>query len=98
MGKVQNSDSAVVVLLGGVDLQDPTNHSNGKSALVFKPQLNQWFNVQPLPEPRNYHAAVYYGGYIYVLGSAAVTVPPESAESSSQPKPSRYEAEKQKEV
>ncbi|EEC14657.1 hypothetical protein IscW_ISCW011124 [Ixodes scapularis] len=66
--KVQNSDSAVVVVLGGIDLHQPDDFSVGKSALVFKPQLNQWLSFEPLPEPRNYHAVVFYGGCIYVLG------------------------------
>lgn len=68
VGKVQNSDSAVVVVLGGINLQEPENISSGKSTYVFKPQLNQWLTFQPLPEPRNYHAVVYYGGCIYVFG------------------------------
>ncbi|KAM7296558.1 hypothetical protein ISCGN_021716 [Ixodes scapularis] len=72
--KVQNSDSAVVVVLGGIDLHQPDDFSVGKSALVFKPQLNQWLSFEPLPEPRNYHAVVFYGGCIYVLGQAAQEV------------------------
>ncbi|KAL3195166.1 hypothetical protein MRX96_045723 [Rhipicephalus microplus] len=40
----------------------------GKSNYVFKPQLNQWLAIQPLPEPRSYHAVVYYAGCIYVFG------------------------------
>ncbi|KAH9376426.1 hypothetical protein HPB48_020092 [Haemaphysalis longicornis] len=68
VGKVQNSDSAVVVVLGGTDLQEPGDTTAGTSAFVFKPQLNQWLSLPPLPEPRNYHAVVYYDGCIYVLG------------------------------
>lgn len=69
-GKVQNSDSAVVVVLGGIDLQEPGDLTAGTSAFVFKPQLNQWLSLPPLPEPRNYHAVVYYDGCIYVLGGS----------------------------
>ncbi|KAH7938784.1 hypothetical protein HPB52_000319 [Rhipicephalus sanguineus] len=68
VGKVQNSDSAVVVVLGGLEHQEPDNTAAGTSTYVFKPQLNQWLAFQPLPEPRNYHAVVYYDGCIYVLG------------------------------
>ncbi|XP_049523034.1 alpha-scruin [Dermacentor silvarum] len=68
VGKVQNSDSAVVVVLGGINLQEPDDVSAGKSTYVFKPQLNQWLTFQPLPEPRHYHAVVYYAGCIYVFG------------------------------
>ncbi|KAL1450269.1 hypothetical protein MTO96_028093 [Rhipicephalus appendiculatus] len=74
VGKVQNSDSAVVVVLGGTDLQEPENTSAGKSTYVFKPQLNQWLAIQPLPEPRSYHAVVYYAGCIYVLGGCSPAV------------------------
>ncbi|XP_077489184.1 alpha-scruin-like [Amblyomma americanum] len=68
VGKVQNSDSAVVVVLGGINLQEPDDISAGKSTYVFKPQLNQWLTFQPLPEPRHYHAVVYYAGCIFVIG------------------------------
>ncbi|XP_049268902.1 beta-scruin [Rhipicephalus sanguineus] len=74
VGKVQNSDSAVVVVLGGTDLQEPDNTSAGKSSYVFKPQLNQWLAIPPLPEPRNYHAIVYYAGCIYVIGGRGPVV------------------------
>ncbi|KAH7986545.1 hypothetical protein HPB52_024879 [Rhipicephalus sanguineus] len=45
-----------------------------KSSYVFKPQLNQWLAIPPLPEPRNYHAIVYYAGCIYVIGGRGPVV------------------------
>ncbi|XP_064478409.1 alpha-scruin-like [Ornithodoros turicata] len=67
-GKFQNSDSAVIALIGGVDLQNPQDFSSGSSALLFQPTQNKWTSFQDMPEPRNYHAAVFYNGYIYVTG------------------------------
>ncbi|XP_049268989.1 alpha-scruin-like [Rhipicephalus sanguineus] len=76
VGKVQNSDSAVVVVLGGAGPQGTREYLGwyGTSSYVFKPQLNQWLAIPPMPEPRNYHAVVYFAGCIYVLGGRGPVV------------------------
>lgn len=74
-------NSAVVVVLGGIDLEMPEDTTAGTSTIFHHPQLRRWFSADPMPQPRSHHAAVYYAGTIYVLGGYH---PPEVSEGQAQ--------------
>ncbi|XP_077502462.1 alpha-scruin-like [Amblyomma americanum] len=47
----------VILLVGGLDPRNPLG--SGSAVLKYHPFKDRWMLVGAMPEPRNYHAAVY---------------------------------------
>ncbi|XP_076368150.1 alpha-scruin-like [Tachypleus tridentatus] len=67
-GDIQDFSVPVIITVGGVDPRDPMNLSYGRSVFQYHPLKDRWEFFGLMPVPRNYHAAVYYDGMIYVTG------------------------------
>ncbi|XP_076306111.1 alpha-scruin [Tachypleus tridentatus] len=67
-GTIQDNTIPVIVAIGGVDLRDPMNTTYGRSVFQYHPLKDRWEFYGYMPQPRNYHAAVYYRNAIYITG------------------------------
>ncbi|GFS82723.1 beta-scruin [Nephila pilipes] len=65
---LQDDSLPVVLVMGGLQPKEPVNLSYGKLIMRYSPLKDRWEYYGVLPEPRNYHAAVYYREFIYVTG------------------------------
>ncbi|XP_054714585.1 beta-scruin-like [Uloborus diversus] len=65
---LQDDSVPVILIMGGLQPKDPVNLSNGKLILRYHILKDTWEYFGALPEPRNYHTAVYYHDHIYVAG------------------------------
>lgn len=65
---LQDDCIPVILIMGGLQPKDPVNLSYGKLILRYHTLKNRWEYFGALPEPRNYHAAVYYQENIYLSG------------------------------
>ncbi|XP_042907619.1 beta-scruin isoform X2 [Parasteatoda tepidariorum] len=65
---LQDDSFPVVLVMGGLQPREPVNMIYGKLILLYHPLKNRWEYFGVLPEPRNYHAAVYHREFIYVTG------------------------------
>ncbi|GBN50714.1 Alpha-scruin, partial [Araneus ventricosus] len=65
---LQDDSLPVVLVMGGLQPKEPVNLSYGKLIMRYSPLKDRWEYFGVLPEPRNYHAAVYYREHIYVTG------------------------------
>ncbi|PRD33773.1 UNVERIFIED_CONTAM: Alpha-scruin [Trichonephila clavipes] len=65
---LQDDSLPVILVMGGLQPKEPVNLSYGKLIMRYSPLKDRWEYFGVLPEPRNYHAAVYYREFIYVTG------------------------------
>ncbi|XP_076340780.1 uncharacterized protein LOC143241108 [Tachypleus tridentatus] len=65
---IQDRSFPVIVVLGGIDPQNPNSIATGQTVLRYHPFKDRWEFCGMIPEPRNYHAAVFLNNAIYVSG------------------------------
>ncbi|XP_022254777.1 beta-scruin-like isoform X2 [Limulus polyphemus] len=65
---IQDKSFPVIVAVGGIDPQNPNSLATGQTVLRYHPFKDRWEFCGTMPEPRNYHAAVFLNNAIYVSG------------------------------
>ncbi|KAG8196566.1 hypothetical protein JTE90_003579 [Oedothorax gibbosus] len=66
--QLQTETSPTVLVLGGINPENPNDYLIGASMFVYNVKKNRWLFAGTMPEPRNYHSAVYLNGKVYVTG------------------------------
>ncbi|KAK8788912.1 hypothetical protein V5799_021311 [Amblyomma americanum] len=67
-GPLQDPDSAVVLILGGVEPAKNHELATGCAMLRYHPGKQELTRCGRLPQPRHNHTAAYLDGYVYVVG------------------------------
>ncbi|XP_022253467.1 kelch-like protein 41 isoform X3 [Limulus polyphemus] len=67
-GALQETNSPVILLLGGINLNISKIEETGDRILRYLPMDDKWEDCGCLPEARHHHVAVLYNRSVYIIG------------------------------
>ncbi|XP_035223796.1 beta-scruin-like [Stegodyphus dumicola] len=68
VNQLQTETSPTVVLFGGINPAQAKDYFLGSAMLVYNVRKDKYYFAGTMPEPRNYHGAVYLNGKVYITG------------------------------
>nr|Q25386.1 RecName: Full=Beta-scruin [Limulus polyphemus]CAA87589.1 beta scruin [Limulus polyphemus] len=68
VNELDNESTPAVLIFGGINTARPTDYLNSASMFLYHLDRNNWNFYGTMLEPRNYHAAAYFHGKVYLFG------------------------------